>query len=387
VPQIRTKLPDVGTTIFTIMSRLAAEHGAINLSQGFPDFDAPEGLRNLVTRAMRDGRNQYPPMPGVPALREQIAAKVRALYGNDADPETDVTVTSGATEAVFVAVQACVGRGDEVIILDPAFDCYAPAVALAGGVSRHVPLVGPDFKPDWDRLRDAINERTRLVMINSPHNPTGGILDSGDLDTLADLVRDTGAFVLSDEVYEHMIFDGHRHDSVLAHAELADRAFAVFSFGKTYHATGWKVGYCVAPTALSAEFRKIHQYVTFATHAPTQWALAEFMATCPEHARELPAFYQAKRDRFIAEMRGAAFALTPSAGTYFQLADYSAISDAPDTEFANWLTTDVGVAAIPVSVFYAEPPPAQRLVRFCFAKDDDTLAAAGAKLRALEAAA
>ena len=263
MPSLRTKLPDVGTTIFTIMSRLAAEHGAINLSQGFPDFDAPAALRDLVTQAMRDGRNQYPPMPGVPALREQIAAKVLELYGNRADPETDVTVTSGATEAVFVAVQACVGRGDEAIILDPAFDCYAPAVALAGGTSRHVPLVAPDFKPDWERLRDAVNDRTRLILINSPHNPTGGILDNDDLDTLADIIRDRNVFVLSDEVYEHMIFDGRRHDSVLAHAELAARAFAVFSFGKTYHATGWKVGYAVAPPALSEEFRKVHQYDTF----------------------------------------------------------------------------------------------------------------------------
>lgn len=365
------------------MSAMAQEYGAINLSQGFPDFPVPEDLVDLVEKYMREGYNQYPPMAGVPYLREQIARKVQRLYGQQVDMDTEITVTSGATEALFVAIQAVIGPGDEAIVLDPAYDAYEPAVTLAGGVTRHVPMVPPSFRPDWQRVGDAITARTRLVILNSPHNPCGGILHREDLDELAAVLRHTNAYVLSDEVYEHMVFDGQSHHSVLAQPELRDRAFVVSSFGKTYHATGWKVAYCIAPPALSAEFRKIHQFVTFTTHTPTQWALAEYLETRPDHYLALPAFYQSKRDLFVSEMAPSLFRMTPSQGTYFQLADFSAISHRPDTDFAKYLTQEVGVAAIPVSVF-CEQPPEGHYVRFCFAKDDDTLRTATARLRQLE---
>jgi methionine aminotransferase len=385
-PPIESKLPAVGTTIFTVMSRLAAEHGAINLSQGFPDFEPPPRLVELVERHMRRGplaQNQYAPMAGLPELRGAIAAKVLEYYGRNVDAESEVTVTSGGTEALFCAVQAVVHPGDEVVLLDPAYDSYEPAVVLAGGRAVHVPLRRPGFAVDWQRVRDAVTARTRLVVVNFPHNPSGAVLDRADLDALAGVVRDSRAWVLADEVYEHMLFDGRVHHSLLSHEELAARSFVVSSFGKTYHATGWKVGYCVAPAPLTAEFRKVHQFVQFAVATPLQAAIAEFMAECPQHARELPAFYQAKRDYFAQLLRDTRLRFEPAASTYFQLVDYSAISDAPDIEFAHDLTVRHGVAAIPISVFSAVRPPAERIVRFCFAKHEATLGAAAERLRKL----
>jgi methionine aminotransferase len=383
-PLIDSKLPDVGTTIFTVMSGLAAEHGAVNLSQGYPDFEPPGRLVDLVDEHVRrGGANQYAPMAGLPGLREAIAAKVAAHYGRDVDPETAVTVTSGATEALFCAIQACVRSGDEVVLLDPAYDSYEPAVRLAGGKAVRVPLRRPEFCPDWDRVRSAITQRTRLLILNFPHNPTGAVLTAEDLGSLADVLRDSQVLVLSDEVYEHIVFDGRRHHGLLTHPELAERSLVVSSFGKTFHATGWKVGYCIAPAELTAEFRKVHQFVQFAVATPLQAAIADFMAECPAHARELPGFYQAKRDRFAELLGQTRFRFRPAASTYFQLADYSAVSDLRDVEFARWLTTQCGVAAIPISVFSAQPPAAERIVRFCFAKHEATLAAAAMQLRKL----
>ncbi len=374
-----SKLPRVGTTIFTVMSRLAQECGAINLSQGFPDFDPPARLVELVTDSMRSGINQYAPMAGWPALLEAIGAKVRDLYGCEVDPHSSVTVTSGATEALFCAVHAVVRPGDEVILLEPAYDSYEPAVELAGGRAVRIPLLRPGYRVDWDRVRDAISPRTRLIIVNSPHNPTGAVFDAADLDALEHALRDNGVLVLSDEVYEHIVFDGHRHLSLLGRPSLAARSFVVSSFGKTLHCTGWKVGYCVAPAPLTLEFRKVHQFVQFAVAAPMQAALARFLDECPQHARELPAFYQRKRDRFCGLLAGTALHCMPSSGTYFQLADYAAVSELPDVEFARLLTREAGVAAIPVSVFSAAPV-AERMVRFCFAKNDATLDAAAGRL-------
>ena len=384
VSSLDSKLPEVGTTIFTVMSRLAAEHGAINLSQGFPDFEPPERLVELVGLHMRrGGANQYAPMTGLPQLREAIAAKVARLYGRRVDADTDVTVTAGGTEALFCAVQALVRPGDEVILLDPAYDSYEPSVRLAGGRAVRVPLRRPTFAVDWDRVREAISPRTRLLIVNFPHNPSGAVLQREDLDAMAAALRDTGTFVLADEVYEHMLFDDRRHQSLLRHEELAGRSCVVSSFGKTYHATGWKIGYCIAPAALSAEFRKVHQFVQFAVATPLQAAIADFMAECPQHVAELPAFYQRKRDRFATLLGATRFRFTPAASTYFQLVDYSAISGLPDIDFARWLTVERGVAAIPISVFSARPPGEERVVRFCFAKHEATLDAAAAKLRDL----
>lgn len=372
---MRSKLPNIGTTIFTVMSRMAQEYGAINLSQGFPDFDCPPRLRELVSFYLNDRKNQYPPMTGVPQLREQIAAKVADLYGFAADMDQEVTVTSGGTEALFDAIQATVSQGDEVMVFDPAYDSYGPGIALAGAVTVHIPLTLPDFRIDWNLVKDRINERTRMIIINTPHNPSGAIMSRQDMDTLAELTRDRDIYVLSDEVYEHMVFDGGVHESVLRHEELRQRSFAVFSFGKTYHATGWKLAYCVAPAALTTEFRKVHQFVTFTSPSFIQYAIADFMRECPEHAKELPAFYQAKRDTFCRLIKDSRFTFTPSRGTYFQLVDYSAISSLPDAEFANYLTQKIGVAAIPLSPFY-EKAPKSTLLRFCFCKDDSTLEAA-----------
>lgn len=385
-PPLESKLPAVGTTIFTLMSRLAAEHGAINLSQGFPDFDPPARLVELVAHRMgRAGgsQNQYAPMTGLPALREAIAGLVAQTYGRVVDPESEITVTSGGTEALFCAIHAVVRPGDEVILLDPAYDSYGPAVALAGGRAVHVPLRRPDFSVDWQRVRDAMTPRTRLLALNFPHNPSGAVLDAEDLETLAWLLRDTAVLLLADEVYEHMLFDGRRHHGLLTHGELAERSFVVSSFGKTFHATGWKVGYCVAPAGLTAELRKVHQFVQFAVATPLQAALADFLREAPDHARGLAAFYQAKRDQFARLLAGSRFRYTPAASTYFQLADYSAISDEPDTEFARRLTTVHGVAAIPISVFSDRPPANERIVRFCFAKHEATLEAAASRLRTL----
>jgi methionine aminotransferase len=379
---LTSKLPRVGTTIFTVMSRLAAEHGAINLSQGFPDFDPPARLVDLVTEHMRAGRNQYAPMTGWPALREAVAEKVARCYGRTVDAESEVTITSGGTEALFCAIQAVVRPGDEVIVLDPAYDSYGPAVDLACGRTVHVPLRRPDFGVDWDRVRDAVTPRTRLLVVNTPHNPSGAVFAPEDLDALAETLRPTQALVLADEVYEHMLFDGRVHQSMLTRPELAARSFVVSSFGKTFHATGWKVGYCVAPPGLMQEFRKVHQFVQFAVATPLQAALADFLRECPAHALELPSFYQRKRDHFAQLLGGSRFRFRPSAGTYFQLADYSAISELPDVEFARWLTTSAGVAVIPVSVFSATPPQ-ERIVRFCFAKHEATLDAAAKRLQPL----
>ncbi len=383
MPLPPTKLPDVGTTIFTVMSKMAQEHGAINLSQGFPDFNPPSRLTDLLGQYTTRGYNQYPSMAGVPELREQIANKIRLLYGADPDPETEITVTSGATEALFVAIQTCITPGDEAIVLDPAYDAYDPAIRLAGGIPVHVPMTLPDFRPDWGRIERSITPRTRLIIVNTPHNPCGSTLSAEDLARLDIITLERNLFVLSDEVYEHMVYDGGSHHGLLTHDSLRRRSFVVSSFGKTYHATGWKVAYCAAPIALTEAFRKVHQFVTFTTHTPTQWAIAEFMQSDPQHCRELPAFYQKKRDLFLEEMAASRFRLTPSAGTYFQLADYGEISSMPDTEFARYLTTEVGVAAIPISVFY-ETPPKATFVRFCFCKEDATLREAAAKLRTLD---
>jgi methionine aminotransferase len=380
--QITSKLPRVGTTIFTVMSQLALQHKAVNLGQGFPDFDGPPLLREALSRAMAEGRNQYAPMTGIPKLREQIAAKVARCYARSVNPETEITVTSGATEALFCAITALVHAGDEVIVLDPCYDSYEPAIELAGGRAVHVPLQLPGFAVDWQRVRDAVTARTRMIMINSPHNPSGAVLESADLDALADIVRDSKIVVLSDEVYEHIIFDGRVHASVLRHAELAPRSFVVSSFGKTYHCTGWKVGYAIAPPALSAEFRKVHQYVTFCTFAPAQWALAEMLEKDPQHDVDLPRFYQDKRDRFAGLLGATRFKLLPVAGAYFQIVDYSAISDRDDLSFCEWLVHERGVAAIPVSAFY-DTPPQMQLIRFCFAKTEATLEAAAARLAGL----
>jgi len=378
--QIETKLPKVGTTIFTVMSQLAATHDAVNLGQGFPDFDGPQRLRDALNEAMNAGRNQYAPMTGWPALREQIARKTHALYGRKVDADTEVTVTSGATEALYAAIAAVVRTGDEVIVLDPCYDSYEPAIELNGGVAVHVALNPLDFSVDWQKVRDAITPHTRMIMVNSPHNPCGSVLSAADLDALAAITRDTGIFVLSDEVYEHIVFDGALHQSVLRHAELAARSFVVSSFGKTYHCTGWKVGYCVAPRALSAEFRKVHQYLTFCTFTPAQIALAEVLEKLPEHYLELPAFYQARREFFRSLLAGSKFRLLPVGGAYFQVVDYSAISDMDDLGFCEWLVRNAGVAAIPLSAFYESPPPEQRLIRFCFAKSDDILRAGAERL-------
>ncbi len=367
-----SKLPQAGLTIFTVMSRMAAEHGAIDLSQGYPDFDCPQRLRELVAERLNGGCNQYPPMAGVASLRERIAEKVASLYGFSPDPETGITITSGATEALFDAVQAVVHPGDEVILFDPAYDCYEPAVQLAGGRAVRLPLTLPGYAIDWELTAASISSRTRLIVINSPHNPCGALLRREDLDHLANLVRGRNILVLADEVYEHMTFDGLGHASVVAHEELRERSFAVFSFGKTYHATGWKLAYCVAPQRLTEEFRKVHQFVTFTSSSFVQYAIADFMAECPEHALQLPDFYQAKRDLFCRLLAPSRFRFEPSRGTYFQLADYGAISDLDDQQFANWLAREAGVAAIPLSPFYRSPPGA-RHIRFCFCKEDATL--------------
>ncbi|ASK34460.1 pyridoxal phosphate-dependent aminotransferase [Alloalcanivorax mobilis] len=378
---LTSKLPNVGVTIFTRMTQLAEHSGAINLSQGFPGFDGPRALREAVGRHVMAGRNQYAPMAGLPALREQVAIKVAGLYQRTLDADTEITITPGATEAIFCAVQTVVGAGDEVVVLDPCYDSYEPSVLLAGGRCVHVPLTLPDFAIDWQRLGEAITERTRLIIINSPHNPSGAVIPAADLDQLAALIRERDIYLLADEVYEHLVFDGHRHASVLSHEELYQRAFVVSSFGKTYHVTGWKTGYVVAPPALSAELRKVHQYVNFCGVMPIQCALAEFMAAHPEHVHELPAFYQAKRDHFCDLLAGSRFTFSRTPGTYFQLADYSALrDDLDDVAMAEWLAREKGVAAIPVSVFYQRPPATSRLLRFCFAKQEDLLGEAAQRL-------
>lgn len=377
---IRSKLPDVGTTIFTVMSRLAIEHQAINLGQGFPDFEPDARLCDLVSRAMAAGHNQYPYMPGVAPLRQAIAEKALALYGHRYDPETEITVTSGATEALMATVLAAVNSGDEVVVIEPCYDSYLPAIRLAGGTAVPVPLRAPTeddpyYRIDWQRVRDAITSRTRLLMLNFPHNPTGAVLEENDLDALESIVRDTGILLLSDEVYEHIVFDGKPHASLATRPLLAEHAFVISSFGKTYHTTGWKIGYCCAPRQLSAELRKVHQFMVFTVSSPMQFALAEFMQD-PNPYTELPAFYQAKRDRLTAGLATTRFKPLPSPGTFFMLADYSEISKQSEADFARDLTVQHGVTVIPVSAFYQHPDAEasnHRLVRFCFAKKDLTL--------------
>ncbi|RBJ79901.1 pyridoxal phosphate-dependent aminotransferase [Pseudomonas sp. MWU12-2534b] len=378
---ITSKLPHVGTTIFTQMSQLAVETGALNLSQGFPDFDGPQALRDAVGRHVANGHNQYAPMTGLPALRQQVAAKIARSYGVEVNADSEVTITPGATQAIFCAIQAVIQRGDEVIVFDPCYDSYEPAVELAGGRCVHVQLGLEDFAIDWQQLGEALSPRTRMIILNSPHNPSGALISRAELDQLAALIRDRDIYLVSDEVYEHLVFDGVPHVSVLAHEELYKRAFVVSSFGKTYHVTGWKTGYVVAPPALSAELRKVHQYVSFCGVTPLQYALADFMAQCPEHVEELPAFYQAKRDLFCDLLSASRLRFSRVAGTYFQLVDYAQIRpDLNDVDMARWMTREHGVAAIPVSVFYRQPPQGQRLVRLCFAKREETLRQAAEKL-------
>jgi methionine transaminase len=379
-----SKLPDVGTTIFTVMSRRARELGALNLGQGFPDYDIDARLTELVGEAMRTGHNQYAPMEGLPELRERIALKLAACYGLDADPECEITVTLGATEAIYSAIQAAIGPGDEAIAFDPAYDSYEPAVRLAGGRCVRLPLDPPDFRYDWDRVRAALNERTRLVLLNSPSNPACTVATAADLEALAATIRGRDVVVLSDEVYEHVVFDGARHNSVLTHAELAPKSFAVFSFGKTLHATGVRIGYCVAPRALTAELRKVHQFNTFSIAHPLQHAIAAYLAEKPDGWRGLAQFFHAKRDRLRAALARTGFHLPPAQGTYFQLLDFSEFAPAGDLAFAERLLTEAGVATIPLSPFYAAPPPLSCL-RLCIAKRDDTLDQAAARLAAFAA--
>ncbi|MGK9417410.1 pyridoxal phosphate-dependent aminotransferase [Pseudomonas cedrina] len=378
---ITSKLPNVGTTIFTSMSQLAAETGAINLSQGFPDFNGPQDLLDAVGRHVASGHNQYAPMSGLPALRQQVAAKIARSYGVSVDADLEVTITPGATQGIFCAIQAVIRNGDEVIIFDPCYDSYAPSVELAGGRCVHVQLDLRDFSLDFERIKAALSPRTRMIVLNTPHNPSGALISRGELDQLAELIRGRDIYLLSDEVYEHLVFDDVPHVSVLAHEELYPRAFVVSSFGKTYHVTGWKTGYVVAPPALTVELRKVHQYVSFCGVTPLQYALADFMAAHPQHVTALPAFYQAKRDLFCQLLAPSRFSFSPSAGTYFQLVDYSRIRpDLDDVAMSEWMTREHGVASIPISVFYRNPPQGQRLVRLCFAKREDTLQQAAEKL-------
>ena len=384
-PDVGTKLPKVGTTIFSVMSALAQEHGAVNLGQGFPDFGCDPKLVDCVTRAMQAGHNQYPPMPGVPALREAIATKMETLYGHRYDPAHEITVTAGATQGILTAILAVVRPGDEVIVLEPCYDSYEPNIELAGGKAVFVPLgrAGEpgSFKPDFDRIAAAITSRTRAIIVNTPHNPSATVWSGDDMRALAELLRPTDIVVISDEVYEHMVFDGQPHESMARHPELAARSFIVSSFGKTYHVTGWKVGYVAAPAPLMAEFRKVHQFNVFTVNTPVQHGLAEYMAD-PTPYLELPAFYGAKRDLFRAGLAGTRFRLLPSEGSYFQCVDYSAISELSEVDFCRWLTTEIGVAAIPLSVFY-DGGREQRIVRFCFAKKDETLQTALQRLARL----
>ena len=371
---LSSKLPEVGTTIFTVMSALAAEEGALNLSQGFPDFDGPPALLERVQYYLTHGYNQYPPMMGIAALREAIAVKVRDLYGADPDPDTDITITSGGTEALFCAIAAVVQPDDEVIVFDPAYDSYAPVVTLQGGITRHVAMSPPAYRVDWDRVADLITPRTRLIITNTPHNPTGTVWAQDDIEALRTLVAKYGLYVLADEVYEHIIFDGLEHVSLCRYPDLFERSFVVSSFGKTYHTTGWKIGYCVAPSALTKEFRKIHQFVTFTSNTPVQYGLADFLRDHPEHHLELGDFYQQKRDLFCRLLEGSRFDVVPSAGTYFQLLGYERFSDELDADLALRLTREAKIASIPVSVFYEDAAAKHyRVLRFCFCKDDETL--------------
>ncbi|MDM2772199.1 pyridoxal phosphate-dependent aminotransferase [Citrobacter sp. Cpo126] len=380
IPQ--SKLPNLGTTIFTQMSALAQQHQAINLSQGFPDFDGPLFLQERLAYHVAHGANQYAPMTGVQPLREAIADKTADLYGYKPDANSEVTITAGATEALYAAITALVRPGDEVICFDPSYDSYAPAVELSGGVVKRIALQPPAFRVDWQAFGALLSDRTRLVILNTPHNPSGTVWHHADFDALWQAIKEREIFVISDEVYEHICFAKQGHASVLAHSELRERAVAVSSFGKTYHMTGWKVGYCVAPAAISAELRKVHQYLTFSVNTPAQLALADMLREDPAHYRELPAFYQKKRDVLVNALRDSRLEILPCEGTYFLLVDYSAVSSLNDVEFCQWLTTEVGVAAIPLSVFCADPFP-HKLIRLCFAKQESTLLPAAERLVSL----
>ena len=375
---LRSKLPDVGLTIFSVMTKLSNDYNAINLSQGFPDFDVHPDLLDLVNKYMRSGHNQYAPMQGVLILREMIAEKVMELYNGVYDPVTEITVTSGATEALFSAIAAVVHNGDEVIVLEPAFDSYVPAIELNGGIPVYVKFRFPEYGIDWDEVNQSVTSKTRLIILNSPHNPTGAVLSGDDIAALKQIVNDTEILILSDEVYEHIIFDGIRHESISRHPELFSRSFVISSFGKTYHTTGWKIGYCLAPAALSKEFQKVHQFLTFASNTPIQFAYAEFMRNKDVYLN-LSTFYQKKRDRFLKLIEKSRFKPIPCHGTYFQMLDYSEISDESDVEFSKRLIMEHGVASIPPSVFYHQKDD-YNVLRFCFAKKDETLDKAAEKL-------
>ena len=374
---IKSKLPKVGTTIFTVMSALAAENKAINLSQGFPDFETSEELIRLVHEYMKKGMNQYAPMQGIMALREGLAEKTETLYEVKFNPETEITITSGGTEAIYTAITAMIREGDEVIIFEPAYDCYVPAVELAGGIPVYISLKAPDFTIDWKELIKIISPKTKMIMINTPHNPAGSVMTVDDMKQLEKIVAGTEICIISDEVYEHIIFDNLKHESVLQYPGLAERSFVIFSFGKTYHTTGWKIGYCFAPANLMAEFRKVHQFVVFSANTPIQYALAEFIKN--KNYLGLPAFYNEKRDYFLKLISGSRFKFKPANGSYFQCLDYSNLTNEKDTDFAVRLTKEFKIASIPISVFYHEGID-NKLLRFCFAKKNETLEMAAEKI-------
>ena len=376
---LHSKLPHVGTTIFTVMSKLATDTGAINLSQGFPGFNCDQHLLDLVTKYMTKGFNQYAPMSGVPILKQRLAEKTKLVYGVDYHAEDEVTIVSGATEALFSAITAVVKEGDEVILLEPAYDSYAPAVILNGGIPIYIPLRLPDFSVDWEKVKSAINPKTRLIMVNTPHNPTGFVWSQEDINMLAKLIQDTDIYVVSDEVYEHISFDGRTHISLMTHQVLKERTFVCGSFGKTFHVTGWKIGYCLAPRELTSEFRKIHQFVTFSTPTPLQYALAEYLEA-PEHYLSIPDFYQEKRDLFCEGLKGTPFRFVPAQGSFFQLVSYGHLSQEPDYDLAIRLTKEIGVASIPISVFFNEKTD-HKILRFCFAKENSELEQALDKLQ------
>ena len=380
-PQITSRLPHVGTTIFTVMSAMATERGAVNLGQGFPDFACDPVLVDAVTHAMRQGHNQYPPMIGIPALRDGVAQKIEALYGHRYNPGTEITITAGATQAILTIIMAVVHPGDEVIVLEPCYDSYIPNIELAGGIPVRIPLKPGSFRPDFERIAAALSPQTRAIIINSPHNPSGTVWSHADMQRLSELLAPTTVLLISDEVYEHMVFDGQAHQSAARFEGLVNRSFVVSSFGKTYHVTGWKVGYVAAPASLSHEFRKVHQYTVFSVNTPVQHGLAAYMSNAAPYL-ELSDFYQTKRDLFRAGLASTKFKLLPSEGTYFQCVQTTEVNDMSDVAFCKWLTCEIGVAAIPLSAFYADGFD-QGIVRFCFAKKNDTLRQALDKLSAL----